>query len=420
LNVEDNRIERDAITQILRAAGYQVWETGTVDEAIHWASQGPDLVLLGIGLQDDEWFAICSRLKNDPATRSIPILLLSPGFSCDDDVVNGLAGGADAYLAYPVSEAALLAVVNSLLRSREAEQNMHHQNQQLQKKDRDKDQFLAMVAHELRNPLAALLNASRILRAEGAAERAKREWVAGLVERQTHQLVRLTNDLLDLSRIDRDKLVLQKQPVDLGRLVETAAGDYLSRVEAAGLSLHLELPRRPVWVDADADRLTQVVFSLVHNAIKFADPGGRIMIRLSEERERRQVVLAVQDTGIGIEPELVPGLFDVFAQDEASRNRNQTGLGLGLALVKALVELHGGSVHGASEGWGTGSTFTVRLPLASERPAASDLTGLASSSSQESYGRVAHQRQGEDSNHHSDNSGGRLPVLSPEDFALSE
>jgi len=368
LNVDGNEIERGRITQVLRTTNFQVVEAVGVEEALRLASQGPDLVLLGIGLQDEAGTAICQRLKNDPATASIPILLVSPGFSCDDDVVIGLEGGADAYLAYPVSAAALLAVVKSLLRNREAEETIRHQNQQLQERDRHKDQFLAMVAHELRNPLTALQNAARLLRAKGA-ETAKREWVAGLVERQTHQLARLTNDLLDLSRIDRGKLVLQRNRLDLGELVETAAGDSLSTVEAAGLSLHLELPRRPVWVDADASRLTQVVSNLVHNAIKFTDPGGRILIRLSAEKDRRQAMLAVQDTGIGIEPEMLPGLFGVFAQAEESRSRNRTGLGLGLALVKGLVELHGGKVHGASEGLGKGSTFTVRLPLASERSA---------------------------------------------------
>jgi two-component system CheB/CheR fusion protein len=280
-------------------------------------------------------------------------------------VVSGLAGGADGYLAYPVSEAALLAVVNSLLRSRELEAIIQQQNQQLRKKDRHKDQLLAMVAHEIRNPLTAILNASRILRAEGA-KTAKREWVAGLVERQTRQLVRLTDDLLDLSRIDRGKLLLRKTPFDLAGLIETAAGDYLSMVKAAGLTLHLELPRRPVWVNADASRLTQVVSNLVHNSIKFTDPGGRILISLSEEKMRCQAVLVVQDTGIGIEPEMLPGLFGIFTQAEQSRNRKETGLGLGLALVKGLVELHGGRVQGASQGLGKGSSFVVRFPLTSE------------------------------------------------------
>jgi signal transduction histidine kinase len=225
--------------------------------------------------------------------------------------------------------------------------------------DREKDQFLALLAHELRNPLAAIHNALYLMR-PGANPQAM-ERSRALVERQVKLLTRLADDLVDLSGIGGEKLLLQEERLDLTRLVRNACEDQRSTLEGADLTLSLQLPVEPVWIEGDPTRLMQVIGNLIQNATKFTDPGGQVLVTLDVNDGRAR--LTVRDTGIGIEPEMLPRVFDRFAQVEESRERSQRGLGLGLALVKGLVELHGGEVRVDSEGQGQGAEFTILLPL---------------------------------------------------------
>jgi PAS domain S-box-containing protein len=237
---------------------------------------------------------------------------------------------------------------------------LQRQAQVLTAADREKDQFLALLAHELRNPLAAIHNALYLMR-PGANPQAM-ERSRALVERQVKLLTRLTEDLVDLSGIGRGKLLLQEERLDLTRLVRNACEDQRSTLEGVELTLSLQLPAEPVWIEGDPTRLMQVIGNLIQNATKFTDPGGRVLVTLNLNDGRAR--LKVRDTGIGIEPEMLPRVFERFAQVEESRERSQRGLGLGLALVKGLVELHGGEVRVDSEGQGQGAEFTILLPLA--------------------------------------------------------
>lgn len=232
----------------------------------------------------------------------------------------------------------------------------------VQEVDRRKDQFLAILGHELRNPLATLANALYLLE-HGATDPAvvRRQ---ELMERQVRQLARLTDDLLDVTRISEGRILLKPERLDLIQLVHEAVEDCRAAHEEAGLTLSLEVPERPIRVDGDPARLSQVVGNLLRNAVKFTDPGGRIVVQL--ESDSQWATLMVHDTGIGIAAEMLSHLFDPFAQVEESRDRSRGGLGLGLALVKGLVGLHGGEVSAASGGPGHGSDFTVRLPLAAQ------------------------------------------------------
>jgi PAS domain S-box-containing protein len=240
--------------------------------------------------------------------------------------------------------------------------------QEVREADRHKDRFLAMLAHEMRAPLAPLLMGTQILRQLGAKS-GPQEQAVGMVERQVGHLRRLVEDLLQASRLQHGRIELRLERLDLARLVQTVAEDQRSTLEQAGLTLTVETPETPCWVRGDATRLSQVVSNLLDNAQKFTDQGGRVAVRLGAEAARRQAVLSVSDTGIGIEPDRLSHLFRTFAQEDRSLDRRRGGLGLGLAMVHGLVELHGGTVEAHSEGPGCGAEFVVLLPLQDE-PAA--------------------------------------------------
>jgi PAS domain S-box-containing protein len=249
--------------------------------------------------------------------------------------------------------------------------------EQLRDADRRKDEFLAMLGHELRNPLAPLRGVVETLRRQ-KLDGAARGRAYAMMERQVGHLTRLVDDLLDVSRITRGLVELRREPVNVAEVAGQAVEMAAPVVEGRGHDLQLSLPRKPLRVEGDATRLTQVVFNLLNNAAKYTDRGGRIW--LTVERQGAQAVVRVRDNGPGMKADLVPIVFDLFTQGERTPDRSQGGLGLGLTLVKRLVELHGGTVEARSEGPGKGSEFTVRLPaLPAEeaKPAPTRVTGPA-------------------------------------------
>jgi PAS domain S-box-containing protein len=232
----------------------------------------------------------------------------------------------------------------------------------LQEASRRKDEFLAMLGHELRNPLAPIRNAADILGMMDAPDPDFAEMLS-IIMRQTGHMVHIVDDLLDVSRITRGKIALQRQPLDLVQLVRELVEDFRSELMASGLTIELDLPADQIWVQGDSTRLSQVIGNLLHNARKFTNRGGQITISLCADESREFAILSVRDTGIGIEPQMLGRLFDTFSQADRSLDRSRGGLGLGLALVKGLVELHGGEVAVRSEGLGKGAEFILKLPL---------------------------------------------------------
>jgi signal transduction histidine kinase len=227
--------------------------------------------------------------------------------------------------------------------------------------DRRKDEFLAMLAHELRNPLGAIANASHLLTHVADPEPRMARAVA-IVERQVQHLVRMVDDLLDVSRITRGKVELRREPLDLSEVVRQTVEGNRALVESRGIALEVTLPPAPLPLDADLTRLEQVLANLLRNAAKFTEPGGRIAI--SAAADGGEAVVRVADTGMGIPPELLPRIFDLFIQGEQTLDRRGAGLGIGLTMVRQLVELHGGRVEATSAGPGQGAEFTLWLPLA--------------------------------------------------------
>jgi len=232
--------------------------------------------------------------------------------------------------------------------------------QERREADRRKDEFLAMLAHELRNPLAPIRNALHLLERPELAPAEATE-LRAMMQRQVEQLVRLVDDLLDVSRIMRGKIELRKEPLELAGIVGRAVETVRPGLDARGHELTVALPPEPVRLEGDLVRLSQVLANLLNNAVKYTEPGGRIFLGAAHEGD--EVVLRVRDTGIGIPAEMLPSVFDPFIQVAASSARSQGGLGIGLTLVRRLVELHGGRVSAHSEGPGKGSEFVVRLPM---------------------------------------------------------
>jgi PAS domain S-box-containing protein len=236
---------------------------------------------------------------------------------------------------------------------------------------RRKDEFLAMLAHELRNPLAPLRNAIQILQLRGG-DVGVVDQVRAMMERQVVHLGRLVDDLLDVSRITNGKVQLKRERLDLARLARQAVADHLATYEAKGVSLLVDAPGTPVWVSGDHTRLAQILDNLLTNALKFTAEGGGVSVCAAADPGREQAVLSVRDTGAGIEPEMLGRLFEPFSQADRTLDRSPGGLGLGLAIVKGLAELHGGCVRAESAGLGRGSSFIVTLPLRVELAALSD------------------------------------------------
>jgi PAS domain S-box-containing protein len=237
--------------------------------------------------------------------------------------------------------------------------------EELQEEARRKDEFLAMLAHELRNPLAPVRNALQIMKMPGVDQAAFLQ-AREIMERQIQHLVRLVDDLLDVSRIMRNRIELRKEKLEIGKVFTRAVEMAQSTIDAQGHQLSVSLPPTPIFLEGDPVRLAQVFNNLLMNAAKYTEKAGRIW--LSGEQVNGDVLVRVRDTGIGIDPELLPKIFDLFVQSERSLARSQGGLGIGLSLVKRLVEMHGGSIRVGSTGPGQGSEFVICLPALTGPP----------------------------------------------------
>ena len=230
---------------------------------------------------------------------------------------------------------------------------------------RRKDEFLAMLSHELRNPLSAIVNAVEVLRLSSPHD-PKLDQIHDIAARQSMHMKRLLDDLLDVSRVTTNRIVLARRQVAMQEAVRQAIDGVAPMIQQRGHRLEVSLPEAPVIVEGDPDRLLQVVSNLLTNAAKYTGPGGHLSVTLAtgSDGDAGRAVLRVRDDGIGIAAELLPSIFDLFVQAERDSNRSEGGLGIGLSLVKRLVEMHGGTVEAKSEGAGRGTELVVRLPLA--------------------------------------------------------
>jgi signal transduction histidine kinase len=367
LVADDNADMRDYLSHLL-APYYEVETVADGQAALeHVQAAPPHLILSDVMMPVLDGFALVAAIRRDPATRSVPIILLSARAG-EGAQIEGLESGADQYLVKPFSARELLARVASQLEMvrlrRDAEQALHESERQLREADARKDEFLALLAHELRNPLAPIRTGLELIRLSGDAPDTVRR-VRTMIERQVTLMVRLIDDLLDVSRITSGKIVLQRRPSSLVELVQTAVEAQRAAIEAGHITLSVEAPAESWVVDVDPARLVQIVSNVLHNASKFTPPGGRITLTMAIERGRRESYAAIRvaDTGIGIETPLLTRIFDLFTQGDALSEHAQGGLGIGLALARRLTEMHGGGIEARSDGPGCGSEFVIRVPL---------------------------------------------------------
>ena len=365
LNVDDTVASRYAKTRILRAAGFNVIEAGSGGEALALvAERKPTLVLLDVKLPDISGREVAARLKSDASTAQVLILQTSASHVDLRNRVASLEAGADGYLVEPIEPEELVAIVRALLRLRQAEDERQAALEALREADRRKDEFLAMLAHELRNPLAPVLAAVEILKTDDPAIRERARTMVG---RQVRHLARLVDDLLEVSRITQRKVVLRPAVVTVREIVDAAVETVRPLADAGRVVLQVEPVAPDLHIEADPVRLTQVVGNLLNNAIKFSAAGNGV--HLSARAEDEAIEIVVTDQGAGIAADVLPHVFDLFTQGERSLERTQGGLGIGLSLVKGLVEMHGGAVFASSDGPGRGSRFVVRLPSSLRREA---------------------------------------------------
>ncbi|HET9651894.1 MAG TPA: ATP-binding protein, partial [Usitatibacter sp.] len=305
---------------------------------------------------------LAQRLMLQPPWSDLPVILIAAQESSLSELVQGLfpESGNVTVLQRPIHPVSLVSAVKMALRARARQLEVRDLLGQRELSLRNRDEFLAMLAHELRNPLAPIRNAAYIL---GTMESPDPDFVRTreMIDKQARHITRLVDDLLDVSRLELGKVQLRLQRVELNEAVAAAVDSGLASVGGRRHEVNVRLPRPGFAVRADPVRLEQVVCNLVVNATKFTPAGGNIDVEVS--REGACAVIAVTDDGAGIRPEMLESIFDLFAQDSVTLARTKGGLGIGLTLVKRLAELHGGSVRASSEGIGRGSRFEVRLPI---------------------------------------------------------
>ena len=333
------------------------------------------IVLTDVALVAGGFDHVQTELGRQPAWSDLPVVLL-----CQIGHQSPLAARVIAsftnvtLLDRPTSARTLVSAVQTALRARlrqyqtreqlqalgETQQTLREQERELHKADRRKDEFLAMLAHELRNPLAPIRNASELLGRTLPAD-SQSQNVVGLVKRQVIHLTRLVDDLLDVSRITQGRIELQRQPVDLASVVQEAMESVEPLMRDKRHTVQVAIPTGSLYVDGDSARLVQCVANILTNSAKYTDPAGEI--RIDVDRDGPDAVIAISDNGVGIPEELLPQIFELFVQSDRTLDRSQGGLGIGLSVVQRLVDMHGGTVAASSAGQGSGATFTLRLPI---------------------------------------------------------
>jgi signal transduction histidine kinase len=323
------------------------------------------LAILDVQMPEMDGYELAELMRGTERTRRVPIIFVTAGAADRQRRFRGYETGAVDFLNKPIEPDILRSKASVFFELYQQRDQIAAQRDELKayaealtEADRRKDEFLATLAHELRNPLSPIRNGLDILRASPTAPQA--EEIRDMMDRQLSHLVRLVDDLLDVSRVSQGKVELRKEQIALGELLKTAVEASNPLIIAGRHELILDLPDAEVWLDADLTRLSQVVSNLLNNAAKYTPEGGRIV--LSAQRARDEVAIAVSDNGIGIPADMLPRVFDLFTQVRDNLDRSHGGLGIGLALVKQLVEMHGGSIAAQSAGPGKGSSFRLRLP----------------------------------------------------------
>ncbi|HSW17556.1 MAG TPA: response regulator [Ramlibacter sp.] len=402
LIVDDEPRNLAVLETVLDEPGYRLIRASSGEEALLALMADEFAVLvLDVRMPGMNGFEVAQLVKERKKTARIPIIFLTAYYNEDQHVLEGYGSGAVDYLHKPVNPAVLrskvavfaelhrkgraLEAANRLLlgevaERRRAETRLSELNETLDRRvtertqelqvsearlreaNRRKDEFLATLAHELRNPLAPVKNVVELFK-RGPLEPGKLQWATEMMDRQISSLSRLIDDLMDVSRITQGRIELRRETIDLNDVLGDALEAVRPLAEQAGHQLAVLMPGRGLMMDADRTRLGQAFTNLLHNAVKYTDAGGRIEVGVMLEGD--SAVVTIRDSGIGIPSEKLDTVFEMFSQVESALSRSRGGLGIGLSLTQRLVQMHGGSVRAFSDGPGQGSRFHVQLPLTS-------------------------------------------------------
>ena len=400
LVVDDEPRNLAVLETVLDDPSYRLVRAGSGNEALlKLVADEFAVLVLDVRMPDMTGFELANMVRERRKTAQIPIIFLTAYYNEDQHILEGYTSGAVDYLHKPVNPAVLrskvaifaelhkkslaLARANSSLvleiaerrrtetllhdlnttldrRITERTEALHASESRLKEVDKRKDEFLATLAHELRNPLAPMRNAVQILQLK-AALTPETQWASEIIERQIRAMSRLVDDLMDAARINQGRIDLRLERVDLSQILRDAIEACQSFIDDCAHQLSAPIGVAQVHVDADPIRLAQAFTNLLHNAAKYMNHGGRIELQV--QQLQGEAVVTIRDSGIGIAEDRLQSIFEMFSQVESALERSRGGLGIGLALTQRLVELHGGRIHATSAGLGQGSVFEVRLPL---------------------------------------------------------
>lgn len=363
-DLEENLLSLEAL---LRREGLVMLKARSGPEALEiLLKHDVALALLDVQMPGMDGFELAELMRGNERTGRVPIIFLTAGNADWQRRFRGYEMGAVDFLHKPIEPDILRSKAEVFFELYVQRQQVARQRDELKSNadalkeaDRRKDEFLAVLAHELRNPLAPIRYGLEIMRM--SPDKGASEEIRAMMERQVTHLVRLIDDLLDVSRVSRGKIELRRERVTIQTALQAAIESCKPLVESRHHTLSLEISDQPLWIDADLTRVAQVVSNLLNNAAKYTPEGGSI--KLAAFEDGGDAVVAVSDNGVGISAEMLPRVFELFTQAESGVRRSQGGLGIGLALAHQLVDMHEGSIGAVSEGEDKGSTFTVRLPL---------------------------------------------------------
>ena len=366
-DLEENLLSLEGL---LRRDGLVLLKARSGSEALELLLQHDvALALLDVQMPEMDGYELAELMRGTERTRRVPIIFLTAGSADRQRRFRGYEAGAVDFLNKPIEPDILRSKAGVFFELYRQRQQIAAQRDELKvsaealkEADRRKDEFLATLAHELRNPLTPIRNGLHVLRTAPTGPSANE--VRDIMERQLSHLVRLIDDLLDVSRVSQGKIELRKERVQVRDILKAALEVSDPLITAGGHELAVDIGAAPIWLDADLTRLSQVISNLLNNASKYTPSGGKI--DLSAAPQGGDVLISVKDNGVGIPAEMLPKVFQLFTQIDDDLHRSRGGLGIGLALARQLIEMHGGTIAAESGGSGTGSIFKVRLPMAAD------------------------------------------------------